>query len=109
MRELANEQQEATLRQINEALQRQPELRSSEIRFEVDGDAVTLLGSVDDIWMASAIERTVAAVPGVTRVKNCLEIRAELGSEAQAKQTEFGNAEVARSAVGDGDNTLWSR
>jgi hypothetical protein len=96
-------------RAVTEALHQREELRAAGISASVENGTVVLEGAVDEAWLASAAETTARAVPGVQDVICRVEVRPDIGTEAQAKQTEFGDADRARAATGLGSASAWRR
>ncbi|HEY7637725.1 MAG TPA: BON domain-containing protein [Gemmatimonadales bacterium] len=65
---------ESVAREINEILSEDPELEAGEIEVQVEGGAVTLIGTVDSSDAKFLAEELIESVAGVREVHNRLRV-----------------------------------
>jgi hypothetical protein len=66
----------------------------------VERDAVVVAGEVEDAFTKSLVEAIARELGGGRALVSRLGVRVDIGAEAAAKDTEFGDAGAARNAVG---------
>jgi hypothetical protein len=76
---------------------------AEQLRVVIDSpDSVTLEGVVEDEAAHGSVIEAVAQTEGVGRVIDHLQVKPDIGAEAQPKETEFRDERDARAMTGTG-------
>src|SRR5687767_4789075 len=85
---------------IKARLEQRSEIDASSIEIKVDGGEVRLRGAVEDRPAKDIALKEACKVVGVVEVKDELTVKPEIGDEASALTTEFGDKDAADAETG---------